>query len=184
MAVPRPLLLALLGLGLVGATFYATRGAGSSEAVPPVVQPHAVKPGEVKTLKTPAKKEGKVVSKPKAKKVTKPKQSAAAARKAGLPLPVSRAMAQKRVVVLFFHQRGAADDEAAANAVAGLKHKGVKVSIFSDSIQHLGDYSQILSGVGVSQVPAIVIVGRDHQAKLIEGYVDPQTLAQEVADSR
>jgi hypothetical protein len=101
----------------------------------------------------------------------------------GVPANVTRALEAKRTVVLFFYQRGSADDDAAAAAVNSVRgHANVKV--FSAPITRLADFRGVTGGAGVSQAPAIVILGRRGSARLIEGYIDSETLAQEVADAR
>ena len=101
----------------------------------------------------------------------------------GRPPPVARALAKKRVVVLFFRQSGSADDRAVASAVNGLKgRKGV--SVFSDNIARLARYRAAVGQLGISQAPAVVIVGSDGKAKVVEGFVDGGTLTQQVVDAK
>ena len=102
---------------------------------------------------------------------------------AGVPRPVGRAIARGRTVVLFFYQRGGGDDAATADAVGAVRRSG-KAAVFTDSIRRVGRYEPLLKGLGVSQAPAVVIVGRDRRARLVQGYVDAESLAQEVADTR
>ncbi|MEA2178630.1 MAG: hypothetical protein QOG77_1927, partial [Solirubrobacteraceae bacterium] len=45
-------------------------------------------------------------------------------------------------------------------------------------------YGRLLENLGVSQAPAIVVIGRSGKARLVEGYVDGPSLAQVVADAR
>ena len=85
--------------------------------------------------------------------------------------------------MLFFYQRGAADDGATARAVAGLRGRR-GVAVFSDSVTRVARYRGVIEGMGLAQAPAIVIIGRDRKAALVEGFVDAETLAQEVADAR
>ena len=99
------------------------------------------------------------------------------------PRRVARAIAGHRTVVLFFFQPHASDDAATAAAVRAVRGRR-GVSVVTDRIQNLGRYGPLIRGVGVSQAPAIVIVDRKRSARLVEGYVDAGTLAQEVADAR
>jgi len=100
----------------------------------------------------------------------------------GVPAPVGRALRDRQVVVLFFGQ-GGADDAATADAVDAVRDlKGV--SVFTDSIARLARYRAVVSGLGVAQAPAVVIVGRNREALLVEGFVDAGTLEQLVVDAR
>jgi hypothetical protein len=86
------------------------------------------------------------------------------------------------VVVLFFSRPGAADDTGARSAVRRLRGMdGVKV--FTPNFDDLEDYRPILAGVGVAQVPAVVIVKPGRKAQLVEGFVDRKSLRQQVEDS-
>lgn len=58
------------------------------------------------------------------------------------------------------------------------------VSVFSAPIQRLGRYSAVIGGLGLAQAPAVAIVGRNRQARVVEGFVDPATLRQLVLDVR
>lgn len=101
---------------------------------------------------------------------------------AGVPRPVGRALARKRVVVLFFGQQGA-DDRATFEAVASVRgQKGV--SVFRDDITDLAKYRAVTGGLGVAQAPATVVIGSDRQAQLLEGFLDEGTLRQIVLDAR
>jgi hypothetical protein len=181
MAVPRPLLLAVLGLLLLSATFMATRASRShSEGSAPAAQ-HQSTP---KASKPSAESAASSSSKPR----TPRSASRSAARPARAhraltkPAAVSRAIAQGRIAVLAFFQPGA-DDRANAAAVASLP-RGHGVAVFTDRVAHVGRYGPLIVGLGIDQAPAIVIVDRHRNARLIEGYVDSKTLAQEVSDAR
>ena len=114
----------------------------------------------------------------KAQERAAPKQLKAA----GVPAPVARALVDRKVVVLFFRQ-AAADDLATAEAVNGVR--GMKgVAVFAAPIAKLAKYRGLVSGLGIAQAPAVVVVHRSRQAQLIEGFVDPASLKQVVEDAR
>lgn len=103
--------------------------------------------------------------------------------KSGLPKGIANALARKRVIVLFFRQSGSADDAAVAGAVNA--QRGLKgVSVFTDNIRRLARYRAVVGALGISQAPAVVIVGRDGQARVVEGFVDGGSLRQQVVDTR
>jgi hypothetical protein len=196
--ISRPLLivLALAVVALLG--FYATQGSRDSvgedapvEIASPPPSPDrapevadapvaAVKPDPAPPAKSARKREGT------AKRSADPAARARARERAerrGMPLAVARALDARRTVVLLFRGNASADDRATARAVAALRgQRGV--AVFSDRIGRLGRYRAVVGELGIAQAPAVVIVDRDRSARVIEGYVDPVTLAQDVADVR
>jgi hypothetical protein len=202
MAVPRPVLLALIGIALCAAAFMATRGASDNGAVTAAPQPAPVKPAQDKQRDAVAKPDkneaaGKPADKPSAREAapsaTKPAapadQPSAPAQKPATPAgdgEVQRALkaiARGDVAVFFFTRDGAADDTGTRRAVRSLRDmKGV--SVFRAGLEDVTTYRSILSGANVSQVPAVVIYRSGEPARLIEGFVDPKTLRQNVADAR
>jgi len=205
-------LLALIGAVLGLAAFYATTGAreaadGPTSAPAPAAEQKGVarkaagEKGAKGTGRTPAiparppalkarlgpqppappakARPAPKLTAPGAKARPKPRATAAA----GAPAKVMRALARRRTLVLFFYQRGSADDAATARAVSSVRGRA-GVAVFSAPISRLADYRGVIGGAGVSQAPALVIVDRKRRARLLEGFVDKETLAQEVADSR
>jgi hypothetical protein len=199
MAVPRPVLLAILGLALCVTALIAVRGVGTGEddAVAPAPIPTApadkaapAEPGARGRARTRARAEEITPAKP----AEKPNQAEAPARpkltkaqvaekkSAAQVISVAKALGQKDVVLLFFTRPGAADDTGAEQAVLHLR--GTKgLQIFSPNFEDLDEYRPILAGVGVAQVPAIVIVKPGQKAQLVEGFVDRQSLRQQVEDA-
>jgi hypothetical protein len=96
---------------------------------------------------------------------------------------VTRAIEKGHVVVLGFFQTHAADDADTKAAVTSLRGRHL-ASVFTDDIDHIGRYGRVVGSIGIQQAPAIVIVDSHRHARLVEGYVDPETLAQEVSDAR
>jgi outer membrane biosynthesis protein TonB len=193
MALPRPVLFVLLGLALIASALLATRGAadpdGAVTAPPapaPKVQAATPAPAKPATPAKPAKQAAAPEAKA-AKPATKPSPAPAKpkAQENGIPAkltPVVRALARGDAVVLFLTKDGAADDAATRKAVASVK--GMRnVSVVQAGLADLVDYRSVLSGAGVSQIPAVVIVRTGHKATLIEGYVDGKTLRQNIADA-
>ena len=99
------------------------------------------------------------------------------------PRKVARAVRAHQKVVIFFRNPRGLDDQATAEAVRSLRAHS-KAKVFTDDVRSVDRYGKILEDVGVNQAPAIVIIDRRHKAHLIEGYVDAEALAQEVADAR
>lgn len=199
MAVSRPFVLALLGAVLAVATFASMRSAGeraqadqgsaASPAGPAKVHRSSV--ADAPALKKPARakpapskpapsKASPKTAPPAPKAKTQPEKAPAAP--SGVPPKVARALESKKTLVLFFRQPGA-DDDATQSAVRSLRGKK-RVAVFSDGISHLARYRRIVTGLGITQAPSVVIVGRGRKAVLIEGFVDEGSLTQQVLDAR
>jgi hypothetical protein len=208
MAIPRPLLLALLGVALCGAAFVATRGAsdtGGAVNQAPVTAPspavhhgtgrtpghkavhrghhkaapsHATKP-KTPAKTAPAKPHATRAAKPAPAAPAKPSPSAVATTKV---LTVLNAVNRGDVVVFYVDKPGAADDSATAQSVASLH--GIKgVTVVPVGLSELGLYRSVLSPAGVTQLPAVLVTRKGHPARLIQGFVDANTLRQTVVDA-
>jgi hypothetical protein len=177
MAVSRPILIVLAAAVLALLGFYATQGSrDSAETVAPVIPAEPV---------STAQKDGKgreaVARKASPAKATTRRR--AREERIGMPLAVARALRNRDTVVLYFRGSPSADDRATARAVADLRgQRGV--SVIADRIGRLGRYRAVVGDLGIAQAPAVVIVGRGRSARVVEGYIDPTTLAQDVADAR
>jgi hypothetical protein len=180
MAVPRPVLIALLGLAALVAVFLATRNSQPEAVTPPATPAVPATPKAGRSADKPARPEARRTEAP------KPAQPAAKPKPAdGVPPQVRRAadaLAKNQVVVFFFTKPGAADDTGARVAVSSLD--GMKrVKVFRADVAQVGAYRPMLSQLEISQVPATVIVRPGRQAVLLQGFVDAGTLRQDVADA-
>jgi hypothetical protein len=198
MTLPRPVLIALLGVALCAAAFLATRSASDTNSAVTTVTPT---PAPVHTATKPAKpakpahkaaapsahkpsvEKSQTTPAPTQPKPAKPAPKPAVSSEVAKTLPAIKALARGDVVVFFFTQPGAADDTGTREAVKTLKgEKGV--SVFTVGLGDLETFGPVLNGAGVSQVPAIVIVRAGRKGHLLQGYVDSRTLHQTVADAR
>lgn len=170
MAVSRPLLLVLVGAVLAAAAFFATSSRSSDSG--------GSDPAPV-TQAAPPKEAAPKAAAPQA---AAPKPALPAAAELGVPAKVTRAIDSGKTAVLFFFQPGAADDGATATAVRGVRgQQGVRV--FAVPIADVAKYRAVVSGAGVSQAPSVVIATK-RGATLVEGFVDRESLVQQVADAR
>ncbi len=178
MPISRPLQIVLVAAVVALVGFYATQGSRQSAdtaapeiaATPPAAQ-------------QPDKAARAEASNPAADSSAKPKAKRDSERTAGVPIAVERAIDARKRVVLFFYKPGSADDRATGQAVDGLR--GTRgVAVFKDPIGRLAKYRGLIGELGIAQAPAVVIVGKGRTARVIQGYVDPATLAQDVADTR
>jgi hypothetical protein len=189
MAVPRPVLFVLVGLALVVAAFLATRNGQGESVTPPAKTDSpglkATDPAKPAPSGDPSKSPARHAQ------PGKPQQPAAGKPqpKSTVPPVVDRAaaaLARDDVVVLFFTNPGAADDTQARLSVEAIEDmKGV--SFFRASVEQLAAFRPMLDSpsgsIGISQIPATVIVRPGRKAVLLQGFVDPGTLRQNVADA-
>jgi hypothetical protein len=211
MTLPRPVLIALLGVALCAAAFLATRSASDTNSAVTSVTPQTQAPAVHKAAKPAGKpaarahgakahKSVPATKQPPVEKSTAPAAAPAQTQHAtpatpakpakpavspqvAKTLPAIKALARGNVVVFFFTQPGAADDTGTREAVKTLKgEKGV--SVFTIGLDDLETFGPVLNGAGVSQVPAVVIVRAGQRGRLLQGYVDSRTLHQTVADAR
>lgn len=182
MAVPRPVLIALLGLAMLIAVFLATRNSQSESITPPATPAKPAAPKTSPSADKPARPESRQAQAPKADaKPAAPKPKPADE----VPPQVraaADALAKDQVVVFFFSKPGAADDTGARVAVRSLD--GMKrVKVFKADIADVGAFRPMLEQLSISQVPATVIVRPGRRAVLLQGFVDAGTLRQNVADA-
>jgi hypothetical protein len=112
-------------------------------------------------------------------------RSPAATRDAGTSVPgrVVRAVgAGKLVVLLFFDPKGA-EDQAVRSAVRAIPRKH-GVVILEDDVAHVSRYERVLPASGIDRSPAVVIIGRQHRAQTLQGFLDSDSLRQYVEDAR
>jgi hypothetical protein len=187
MAVPRPVLLALIGIGLLASVFLVTRsgtgGSVSSSAAPAThvapergTKAHARKAAPAKRahVRKPARAAKAAAPKPVVPGATGGVQARV--------LAAAKALGEGKVVVFFFTSPGAADDVGARIAVNSLRGtRGVEV--FDATLDEVAAYRPMLSTVGISQIPSTVVVRPGKKAVLIQGFVDAGTLRQNVADA-
>lgn len=182
MAVPRQLLLALVGLSLLVVAFTAMRaGRDRSERAPePAERPAAIdnpRSGASEKLRPTGQRDAAPSLRPseRAPTIDTP-----------LPRALSRALSQRKVVVLVFSRRGPADNTGTRTAMRRLKvdaRRSGRVVVFSERIDRVAYYGRIVAGLGISQDPSIVIVDRNRRARLLEGFVDSGSLRQHLADA-
>jgi hypothetical protein len=104
----------------------------------------------------------------------------------GLPRDVARALNAGNVVVLFFYEPAASDDQATRAAVRAVRegaggNPGVR--LFQDVVARISDYRRVVGSLGISQSPAMVVIDRDRKAELLQGYLDSGTIRQTVRDA-
>ena len=106
----------------------------------------------------------------------------------GLPRPVITAWKRGDTVVLLLVRRGGIDDRLVQSSVRSLSADS-RLAVFVARANKIARYSRITQGVGVSQVPALVIVrpkrvsGAVPEAQVSYGFRDSQAVVQSVHDA-
>jgi hypothetical protein len=99
------------------------------------------------------------------------------------PRKAARAVRDHRKVVILFRNPRGLDDRAMTSVMRNVDGR-TNALVLTDHVDAVERYGKLVEDLGVSQTPSIVIIDRTGQARLIEGYVDSQTLSQAVADAR
>lgn len=182
MAVPRPVLIALLGLAMLVAVFLATRNSQNESVTPPATPAKPATPKAATGADKPARPESRKAEAPKPDAKPAPRKAKPADDHPPQVMKAAAALEQGKVVVFFFTKPGAADDTLTRLSVRSLD--GMKgVEFFKADIKDVGAYRPMLSQLEISQVPATAIVRPGKRAVLLQGYVDAGTLRQNVADA-
>jgi hypothetical protein len=106
----------------------------------------------------------------------------------GLPRPVIDSWRDGKAVVLLLVRNHGIDDRLVSASVRGLSGDS-SLAIFVVHANKIARYSRITQGVGVSQVPALLIIrprrvsGSVPEAQVAYGFRDSQTVVQYVHDA-
>jgi hypothetical protein len=106
-----------------------------------------------------------------------------AALSTGNPRRAARAVKSGKKVVIFFRNPSGLDDRAVAGSVRAVERSSNAV-VLTDHVDAVERYGRLVEDLGVSQTPSVVLIDRAGHARLIEGFIDPQSLTQAVADAR
>jgi hypothetical protein len=107
----------------------------------------------------------------------------AKAAKGDLPLPVLKAIADEKVLVLLFWNPKSPDDRAVKRAVARTDRWGGDVFVRTANVDSVSRYGKITRGADVDQSPTVVVVDRKLKAESLVGYVDTRSVDQAVVDA-
>jgi hypothetical protein len=99
------------------------------------------------------------------------------------PRRAARAVREHKKVVIVFGNAHALDDRAMLPVIRSVDRR-TKAVVLIDDVAAVERYGKLVEDVGVSQTPSIVIIDRTGHARLLEGYVDSDSLTQAVADAR
>jgi hypothetical protein len=99
------------------------------------------------------------------------------------PRKAARAVRAGKKVVIFFRNPRGLDDRAVAGSVREMEHSSNAV-VLTDHVDAVERYGKLVENLGVSQTPSLVLIDSTGDARLIEGFIDSQSLTQAVADAR
>ena len=95
----------------------------------------------------------------------------------------AKAVADGKKVVILFQNPDGLDDRAMRGVIRQVDAR-TRAVVLTDDVGAVDRYGSMVEDLGVSQTPAVVLIDSRGDARLIEGYVDTDTLAQAVADAR
>jgi hypothetical protein len=95
----------------------------------------------------------------------------------------AKAVADGKKVVILFQTPDGLDDRAMRGVMRQLDAR-TRAVVLTDHVEAVDRYGSMVEDLGVSQTPSVVLIDSRGTARLIEGYVDTDTLAQAVADAR
>lgn len=201
-SLPRPVLIALIGVAAVAALFVTMRRGGNEAAPTPPAQtgPGAAQPsapgstpsapGTGTTPSTPGTgtSSGQAPAptgspSPQGTATGSPGKEVRVSEPRSLPPGVKRALDAHKVVVLLFWNPAGTDDRRVKEAVDSIGRRGGKVAVFSNSLSHLARYVRVTSPANVMQSPTLVVVDRKGNARTATGYLDAASVDQYVVDA-
>lgn len=108
-----------------------------------------------------------------------------------LPGGIRRALARRQVFAIgVFNVRGkrwapmAIDDRRVRRALASANRYGGNVTVHIAGLGELTRLRPVIGDLNVAQSPSVVVVDRNREATLLEGYVDRTSINQAIADAR
>jgi hypothetical protein len=174
--------LAVVGVLLLGvAVFFFSSGGGKEEAGPGPAEATAGAAG-TSTGEVATEAGGESLS----SALSAVSQVAATA--PPLPRPILDAWGSNETLVLLFVRDGGIDDRLVKTATDGLA-RFPDAAVFVVPAAKISRYAAITEGVGVDQVPALVVVTPKHLKKTVPtasvsyGFQSPQSVAQAVIDA-
>jgi hypothetical protein len=195
-SAPRPAFLVLLGvIGVLAIFMFMKRGGNddttastqpaAATATPTQAAPAPGAPGAVAPVAPGAVAPGTATA-PAAPQTSAPAAAtrpSPSGRDRDLPAPVARAIADHKVVAVLFWNRRGVDDRAVHRAFASISSHGGRVRTFVDRPKHAYRYSKITSVADIDHTPAMLVVNRRKEAKVVSGFLDSGTVQQQVLDA-
>lgn len=89
------------------------------------------------------------------------------------------ALAAKKVAVVLFWTKGAADDNSVRRAVAAVSTRH-RVAVFTIPSEQVGRYPAITTGVQIAISPTVLVIGPNHQYQKLVGYTNAEAIGQAI----
>lgn len=191
--ISKPVLIALVGAIVLGG-FVLLRGGSGEELPPPAPVVTSAATGETGSTEkagptgptaaaeatdvTGAVKQAKETAAEKRRRVRveRRKKLVADAKAAGMPTPVYDAVKKGKIVMIFFWEPKAKDDERVDDSIKNLqKYRGSSLVVFREEIANKSKYDGIAQAAELTQTPGIVILYKD-EADTAQGYIDSAAL--------
>jgi hypothetical protein len=174
-SLPRPLLLAIVGVAAVFALMFATRRGGESSPTTPAPSTQSASSAGTQAKPATASRKGSGPAKPAEHPVSLSKHT--------LPAPVKRALDSHKVVVLLFWNPRGSDDRSVKQSFDSISSRGGAVAKFTDTLGNLSRYTRVTGTNAVAQTPTVVVVDRQGNGRSATGFQDSATVDQLVVDS-
>jgi hypothetical protein len=187
-SLPRPLLIALVGIVAVAGIFVMTRGNSGGEAEPaappsPGPAPQASTPPKTSAATPGSATKPSTTQGSPSNATPAPARPAVGAKARTLPQPVKHALDAHKIVVLLFWSPRGTDDRNVKSAVDSLSRRGGDVAVFTDRSKNMARYAKITAAADVEQTPTLIVVNRKGVARRATGYLDSETVDQYVVDA-
>lgn len=183
--VSRPVLIALVGVILVGGFLLLRGGGGDDFADAPAPAPAPAAGATAPTGGTGSTGETAVkmtVAEKRAKKRREArKKLVAAAKEAGMPTPVYSALQDGKTVLIYFWEPDARDDQRTDDSVSYVKkRRGGDLKVIRDTIDNASRYDGIAQVAEITQTPGIIVM-YGGEAITTQGYIDGDALNTKIA---
>lgn len=166
-----------------GGTTAAKPATAKAKATTPAKKATAAKPSAAAKTGTKAATAKAVAAKPATTKAAAPAKAATEAEVD----PSARLLAfldKGKVLVILFEGKGSVDKAARRAVHLTAKHDTKHVVSAYVPISEVGKYEAITSDVQILTSPTVLVIGPDHKATPLTGYVDATVIRQAVADAR
>ncbi|MEX0993698.1 MAG: hypothetical protein WDZ37_06855 [Solirubrobacterales bacterium] len=174
-SIPRPVLIGLIGVVLLGVAFVATRP--KSDKSSPTTAPATTTPAPA-----PSDSTSKETTKADATPTTPSEPTTSNVELTKLPAPVSKALDKNFVVAILFWRKQGVEDRHMQRAAATMRkyarqHPKEKIAVFDPGIGALTRWLTITGAEGLSQTPSYIVINRHGQSDVQTGFVDSKTMA-------